>query len=663
MPSHGFLRVAAASPVVRVADCSFNAEKHIEILERAESEGCDLVVFPEMSLTGYTCGDLFHQKTLQEAAEKALEMVLTATESRFRGIYIIGLPVVVDGKLFNASAICVGSRIYLSSPKSFLPNYKEFYDTRYFASGSILMEYSGASIGGQEVRVQMELAFAFDGIPNATFGVEICEDLWTPVPPSSLLALNGANILCNLSASNETVGKHEYRRYLVAQQSARCIAGYIYAGAGVGESTQDIVFGGHCLIAENGIILAESERFVRNGSFIVTDLDLDRIQHERIQTTSFRNSPSHDSAKTSWPVSFRARELTTFRRFVDPHPFVPSDPKTLNDRCQEIFSIQVAGLAKRLEHIGKPTVSIGVSGGLDSTLALLVLIKTADLIGLQREKIHTLTMPGFGTTKKTLINAHALMKHFDTTTNEIDIRQMCIDQMIAIGHSPFGLSLKGETPDSLNEKLKHLPSDNRSDLVFENVQARVRTSLLMNTGFMIGTGDMSELALGWCTYNADHMSMYNPNVSVPKTLVRFLVRWAADHEFDGEVRTLLHAVADTVISPELLPTTPSGEIAQATEDTVGPYELHDFFLFHFLRYGTTPEKILFLASHAKFDKPYSPTDIRRWLGVFLRRFFANQFKRSCLPDGPKVGSVSLSPRGDWRMPSDASVNEWLKNLG
>jgi NAD+ synthase (glutamine-hydrolysing) len=663
MPRHGFFRVAAASPVLRVADCSFNAERHIELLERAEDEGVDLVVFPELSLTGYTCADLFHQQVLQEAAAKSLREIVTIAQSRFHGVFMVGLPAMISDKLYNVAAVCLNGTIYLITPKRYLPNYKEFYEARYFASSLALQDTESAFLFGEFVRSQADLVFGFSGIHDVTFGVEICEDLWTPIPPSSKMALAGANILCNLSASNETVGKHEYRRQLVAQQSARCLAAYIYAGTNGYESTQDVVFGGHCLIAENGVILAESERFSRQSTLVVADIDLERLKHERAQTTSFSDVAANEIARTGWDASFEFSDRTNLRRHIDPHPFVPNDPKTLHDRCQEIFSIQVAGLAKRLEHIGKPTVSIGISGGLDSTLALLVLMKTADLIGLPHEKIRGLTMPGFGTTKKTLVNAHALMKQFGLAASEIDIRQMCFDQLVALGHSPFGLPLKGETPDSLNEKLKHLPSDNRSDVVFENVQARVRTSLLMNSGFVIGTGDLSELALGWCTYNADHTSMYNPNVSVPKTLVRFLVRWAADHEFDGEVRTLLHAIADTVISPELLPTTPTGDIAQATEDSVGPYELHDFFLFYFLRYGTPPDKILFLASHAKFDKPYSPTEIRRWLGVFLRRFFANQFKRSCLPDGPKVGSVSLSPRGDWRMPSDASVKAWLDNLG
>jgi NAD+ synthase (glutamine-hydrolysing) len=647
---HGYLRVAAASPRLRVTDCTFNVERHLDLLDRAEAEGCDLVVFPECSLTGYTCGDLFHQKALQEATLAALQKIKDATRERFRGVAVVGSPFIRDGLLFNAAAIVSNGLQHGLVTKRYLPTNGEFYDGRYFAAGPCEAEANPV--------------FWTVGRRVESIGIEICEDLWTPIPPSSRHALDGATVLVNLSASNETVGKHEYRRQLVAQQSARCLAAYVYAGAGVGESTQDLVFGGHCLIAENGQILAESERFSRDDQLIIADIDLDRLHHERIRTSSFRESVREQGMRSDGPVLVRPpREAprTTPKRTVDPHPFVPADPATLHDRCREIFSIQVAGLAKRLEHVGLPTVSIGVSGGLDSTLALLVLVKTADLLGMPHSKIRGLTMPGFGTTAKTLANARLLMERFGITADEIDITAMCFEQMVALKHEPFGLSLTGETPKSLTAKLKSLPKEKRHDLVFENVQARVRTNLLMNAGFQIGTGDLSELALGWCTYNADHMSMYNPNIGVPKTLVRFLVRFAADHEFDGDVRGLLHDVANTVISPELLPTTESGEIIQATEDTVGPYELHDFFLFHILRFGTPPEKVLFLATIA-FDEKYAPAEIRRWLAVFLRRFFSSQFKRSCLPDGPKVGSVTLSPRGDWRMPSDAVATEWLKRV-
>jgi NAD+ synthase (glutamine-hydrolysing) len=483
------------------------------------------------------------------------------------------------------------------------------------------------------------------------------------VPPSSRQALAGATILTNLSASNEIIGKAAYRKQLVVGQSGRCTAAYVYASCGVGESTTDIVFGGHCLVAENGTLLAESERFRRGSHLLVADVDLDRLTHERIQTTSFNDARGDAERMTRLPFDL---ELTPREprlvRAVDPAPFVPSDPATRDDRCREIFSTQVAALARRLSHIGKAAVSIGVSGGLDSTLALLVASKTMDDLGAPRESIKALTMPGFGTTPETKTNAHALMKALGVSVRECDIREMTFHQLKAIGHRPFGIALEKETVESLSEKLKHLPPENRNDLVFENTQARVRTSLLMNAGFVIGTGDLSELALGWCTYNADHMSMYNVNVSIPKTLVKFLVKWAADNEFEGDERKTLHAIVATDITPELLPTDAQGKAVQLTESTIGPYELVDFFLYHFLRFGAGPEKILFLAANAKFSKPYTAEETRRWLRVFLKRFFANQFKRSVLPDGPKVGTVSLSPRGDWRMPSDASARVWLDGV-
>jgi NAD+ synthase (glutamine-hydrolysing) len=427
------------------------------------------------------------------------------------------------------------------------------------------------------------------------------------------------------------------------------------------------VFGGHCIIAENGNVISESERFRRGGHLLVADVDLDRLIHDRMQTNSFHDanrSPDLKFAKYRNIVFELETPIRTpaLIRSVEAAPFVPNDPATRDDRCREIFRTQVAALARRLEHIGTPPLSIGVSGGLDSTLALLVVCKTMDDLGEPRELVRALTMPGFGTTAKTRGNAHALMRQLGVSIRECDIRAMCFEQMKALGHAPFGIKLDGETVESLSEKLRHLPPENRSDLVFENTQARMRTSLLMNAGFVIGTGDLSELALGWCTYNADHMSMYNVNVSIPKTLVKFLVKWVAENEFDGETRETLLSIVNTEISPELLPTDAGGQIVQATESSIGPYELVDFFLYHFLRFGANPEKILFLARHATFSKQYTPEELRHWLKVFLRRFFANQFKRSCLPDGPKVGSVSVSPRGDWRMPSDAAARVWLDEV-
>lgn len=663
MNTHGFLRVAAASPELRVADCHFNADRTLALMARAETQGVNLVVFPECGLTGYTCHDLFHLQSLQRAAEEALAKVVEKSATVFRGVALVGLPLAIEGQLFNCAAVIHAGKVLGIVPKTYLPNYKEFYDARYFCPADNA-NFSAASCAGQSVPFGTNLLFDCRTMNGFTLGVEICEDLWMPVAPSSLQAIMGATVFANLSASNEVVGKAGYRRQLVSAQSARCIGGYVYASCGEGESTSDIVFGGHCLIAENGVIVAESERFRHGQQLLVSDIDLERLLHDRIQTNSF-----HDANRSadlslgkyrtlSFDLEPSARE-PKFVRAVDASPFVPSDPLTRDERCREIFQTQVAALGRRLSHVNFPPVSIGVSGGLDSTLALLVVCKTMDELGVPRDRVHALTMPGFGTTGRTKKNAEDLARALNITMREIDIRGMCLEQMRALGHAPFGIKLDGETVASLSEKLARLTADNRSDLVFENVQARVRTSLLMNAGFVIGTGDLSELALGWCTYNADHMSMYNPNVSIPKTLVKFLVKWAAEHEFDGPARETLFDIVKTEISPELLPTDASGGVTQSTESAVGPYELVDFFLYHFLRFGAEPSKILFLAAHAKFEQEYTPEEVRHWLTVFLKRFFANQFKRSCLPDGPKVGSVSVSPRGDWRMPSDAAARVWL----
>jgi NAD+ synthase (glutamine-hydrolysing) len=665
MTTHGFLRVAAASPELRVADCRFNAERTLDLLRLAEDVGADLVVFPEMGLTGYTCHDLFHQKTLQRAAVAALETLLNAAEMCFDGIAIVGLPVEVDGRLFNCAAVFRGGQLLGLVPKTYLPNYKEFYDGRYFAAAPSAVS-SRVEIAGQTVPFGTDLLFAAADAKEFVLGVEICEDLWMPVPPSSYQAIAGATVIANLSASNETIGKAAYRRQLVAGQSGRCIVGYVYASSGPGESTTDLVFGGHCLVAENGTILAESERFRRDGHLTVADLDLDRFQRDRVTTNTFGEA-SRDPVlvrpfrRIPFPLPARTERTPALMRAVPAHPFVPSDPATLRERCDEIFHTQVCGLAKRLDHVGRPDVSIGVSGGLDSTLALLVVCKTFDALGEPRTKIKALTMPGFGTTGRTRTNALLLMRELGVAAREVDIRAICYDQMKALGHAPFGIPLDGLDLDALTAKLRTLPAERRSDVVFENVQARVRTSLLMNTAFVVGTGDLSELALGWTTYNGDHMSMYNPDVSIPKTLVKFLVRWAAENEFTGDARRTLLDIVDTVISPELLPATDETK-PQSTESSIGPYELHDFFLYHFLRWGEPPPKILFMASHAKFERDYTAAEVRGWLRVFLTRFFASQFKRSCLPDGPKVGTVSLSPRGDWRMPSDAAARAWLDTI-
>jgi NAD+ synthase (glutamine-hydrolysing) len=665
MLPHGFLRVAAASPVLRVADCAFNAERILALMRQAEADGVAILVFPELSLTGYTCADLFQHSTLQRGALDALEHILRAGADLFSGIAFVGLPLAVDDQVFNCAAVLHRGRLLGLVPKSFIPNYKEFYERRWFAA-AVTARSREVSVFGNLVPFGTDRLFDAPNIEGLTLGVEICEDLWTPIPPSSCQALAGATVLVNLSASNEIVGKAAYRRQLVVGQSGRCIAAYVYASCGVWESTTDVVFGGHCLIAENGSLLAESPRFQRDDVLLTADVDLDRLRADRIRVNSFGDAqlyvaPGRGFERVPFTLNAAgARDSTPLRRQVDAHPFVPKEGDQLRERCEEIFQTQVAGLAKRLDHIGKPATAIGISGGLDSTLALLVACKTMDALAVPRERILAYTMPGFGTSNRTRDNARALMRHLGVTAREVDVRAMCLEEMKALRHKPFGIALDGLTVEEFAERLHRRPADPAGDLVFENVQARMRTSLLMNSGFVIGTGDVSEAALGWCTYNGDHMSMYNPNSSIPKTLVKFLVDWAARNEFDGETRRTLLDVADTLISPELLPLGADGVSAQVTESAIGPYELHDFFLFHFLRYGAPPEKIVFLAERAAFDRAYAPAELRRWLAVFLRRFFANQFKRSCLPDGPKVGSVSLSPRGDWRMPSDAAAELWLR---
>jgi len=664
MSHHGFVRVAAAVPLVRVGDCAFNATHIIGLLDRAADQGVQVVVFPELCLTGYTCGDLFHQPVLIGGARDALAQVIGATETTFPGVAVVGLPLVVEDQLFNCAAIVQQGELLGLVPKSYLPNYKEFYEARWFAPAAAGVNRE-LPWDDDWVRFGTDLLFQADGIDGLRIGVEVCEDLWVPIPPSCHQALAGATVLVNLSASNEVIGKAAYRRQLVVGQSGRCIAGYVYASCGVWESTTDVVYGGHCLIAENGVLLGETARFGRDETLLAADLDLDRLRVDRLRTNSFGENVRQQHEPASWVVvdfdlDPPPEPPAKLLRQVEAHPFVPSGLTQLNERCQEIFQTQVAGLAKRLDQVAPPVVTIGISGGLDSTLALLVACKTFDLLGVPHGKILGFTMPGFGTTPRTKANAHALMKHLGVSAREADIRALCLEEMRILGHAPFGIPLEGLTIETLTAKLRQVPADKCNDLVFENVQARMRTSILMNAGFVIGTGDVSELALGWCTYNGDHISMYNPNVSIPKTLVKFLVRWAAENEFTGDARRILLDIVATEISPELLPTGADGNAVQATEGVIGPYELHDFFLFHFLRYGAPPEKILYLAGQAKFEREYTAEELRCWLSTFVKRFFANQFKRSCLQDGPKVGSISLSPRGDWRMPSDAAVTLWLE---
>jgi NAD+ synthase (glutamine-hydrolysing) len=663
MNPFGFLRVAAATPLLRVADCAFNVEHILALMRQAENEQVNVLVFPELALTGYTCADLFHQPVLQRGAVEVLERLVEDSAAIFSGLAVVGLPLVAEDLVFNCAAVLHRGRLLGIVPKSFLPNYKEFYEARWFAP-AIKAGRREIVIGGCAVPFGTDQLFAAADVDGLFVGVEICEDLWVPSPPSSAQALAGATVLVNLSASNEVIGKAAYRRQLVLNQSGRCLAAYVYASCGVGESSTDVVFGGHCLIAENGTLLAESQRFQRADALLVADVDLDRLRADRQRTNSFLDAhlypgPHRDFARAAFVLGEQAMPAD-LRRPIEAHPFVPQGETQLRERCEEIFHIQVAGLSRRLEHLGTPPVAIGVSGGLDSTLALLVACKTVDALNVPRSRIAAFTLPGFGTSNRTRDNARALMRQLGVSAREVDIRPLCLEEMRVLGHRPFGIDLTGLTVEELTERLRRLPPEDRCDLVFENVQARMRTSLLMNSGFVIGTGDVSEAALGWSTYNGDQMSMYNPNSSIPKTLVKFLVDWAARNEFEGDARRTLLDIVDTLISPELLPLGPDSQPAQATESTVGPYEVLDFFLFHFLRYGAPPEKILFLAEHARFLRPYTLAELRGWLRMFLRRFFANQFKRSCYPDGPKVGTISLSPRGDWRMPSDAHAALWLK---
>ncbi len=663
MPSnktHSFVKVGTASPRVKVADCSYNSSQIIELLKQAESEKISVLVFPELSISSYTCADLFQHEVLLNSSLESLAQLVEAS-NKFSGLFFVGLPLVADDQLFNCAVAINQGRILGVVPKLFIPNYKEFYERRWFSSGNNTCVET-INLFGEEVPFGKNLLFQSNLNSKLIVGVEICEDLWVPIPPSSYQALAGATILVNLSASNELIGKSGYRRQLVSNQSARCVAAYAYASCGTGESSTDILFSGHCLISENGTTLAENKRFERENVLISTEIDLERIMVDRIRLNSFADNKRESATEARFrKIPFRDpnHSINHLTRFIDAHPFVPQGRETLAERCNEIFHIQVSALCKRIERIGGSSLAIGVSGGLDSTLSLLVLCKALDQLKIPRTRIEAFTLPGFGTTGRTKNNALALMDQLGIRSREVDIRQLCLDEFKALKHNPFGIAIDTiSSLDDLSSKLSQLP-ENSQDLVFENVQARMRTSILMNAGFVVGTGDLSELALGWCTYNADHMSMYNPNASIPKTLVKFLVDWAADFEFDDQARKTLKDIVATEISPELLPPGKDGQISQKTESNVGPYELNDFILFHVLRFGMSPEKIFFLAQQASFHEPYSRDDIAKWLKLFFKRFFANQFKRSCLPDGPKVGSVSLSPRGDWRMPSDAQAEAWL----
>ena len=638
MDNYGFVKVAAAVPQVAVADCARNAERIVALAQQAARRGVELVVFPELAVTGYTCADLFLQPALLDAADEALGEIMRQTRKLPLAL-IVGLPLRHEDRLYNCAAVVAQGRLLGVVPKSYIPNYAEFYEARWFASGAGIEE-ERITAAGQEADFGTELTFAVNG---AEFGIEICEDLWVASPPSSRLALNGAKLIFNLSASPEGVGKHAYLRELVAQQSARTHTAYVYCSAGFGESSTDLVFAGNGLIAENGTMLAQAARFSLDEQLTVADVDIERLEFERRRNTSFRMREEAGEGTVIEMELPDALKASALDRRVDPMPFVPADEAHRSERCEEIFQIQSHGLARRLAHTGCRCAVVGISGGLDSTLALLVTVRTFDKLGLDRRGILGITMPGFGTTDRTYRNALKLMEGLGVTVREIPIRDACLQHFRDIG----------------------LPESDRS-AAYENAQARERTQILMDVanmegGLVIGTGDLSELALGWATYNGDQMSMYGVNASVPKTLVRHLVRWAADTERDGATRATLLDIIDTPVSPELLPADREGNIAQKTEDLVGPYELHDFFLYNFVRAGFRPAKIAFRAEQA-FAGSYDRETIVKWLRVFFRRFFAQQFKRSAMPDGPKVGSVSLSPRGDWRMPSDASAALWLREL-
>lgn len=638
---HGFIKVAAAVPAVKVADIEYNVLQIESLIAQAEGQGVEIVVFPELCLTGYSCQDLFKEQLLIDKAEESLLVLLDFTR-KLDIICVVGLPVQVGALLYNCAAVIQNGQLLGVVPKTYLPNYGEFYEKRWFASASELTA-TDIYLAGSPIRITHEpqLFTTTDGV---IFGIEICEDVWAPTPPSNRLSLAGADIILNLSASDELIGKHDYLKALLSQQSARTMSGYVYSSCGFGESTQDVVYGGNAMIYENGQLLCEGDRFNFQPQIKIEQIDIERLRTERRMNSTFitaqarmRQSVVNIACK---PVMGHEFQLD---RFIDPHPFIPK-PERMQADCEEIFNIQVAGLAKRLYHINGQKAVLGISGGLDSTLALLVTVRAFDKLGLDRHGIIGITMPGFGTTDRTYNNAVSLMTQLGVTIREINIAKAVTQHFEDIGHDPK----------------KH-------DITYENSQARERTQILMDVAnsenaIVVGTGDLSELALGWATYNGDHMSMYGVNVGVPKTLIQYLVRYYAEYVVCNlETKKTLLDIIDTPISPELIPADQNGNIRQKTEDLVGPYELHDFFIYYFLRYGFKPTKILLLANKA-FAGVYDEDVIRKWLQTFCRRFFSQQFKRSCLPDGPKVGSISLSPRGDWRMPSDASSSLWLKDL-
>ena len=636
----GFVRVAAAVPVLRVADCHYNAEQIKLQIDEALAEGVEVISFPELSLTGYTCADLFFTQQLQQTAMRELEAICDYTRGKAI-IVLVGAPLQVDNDLFNCAFVITDGEVMGVVPKVNLPNTGEFYEKRWFTSGRATREYTPGGVTPRIPKIEIwsgEVPFGTDLLfttRNYTFGIEICEDLWSPLPPSTQLSIQGAELIFNLSSSNCLVGKHAFRRQMITQQSARVHCGYIYTSSGVGESTTDVVYSGSTYIAENGKMLTEGERFQRESTMVIQELDIERLRTDRQRNTNFTKDKTGHYRRINVAPIERDEEFTEpIHRQFSTNPFLPS--KADEDAyCTDVFSIQTSALARRWEHTHAQTLIIGISGGLDSTLALLVCVQAADRLGYDRQQVVGVTMPGFGTSDRTYRNALGLMKQLGITHREISICDVTTQHLNDIAHNM-----------------------DKRDVTYENAQARIRTLILMDlanelNGIVVGTGDLSEQALGWCTYCGDQMSMYGVNAGIPKTLVRYLVRYAAENMFGEDLRRVLLDVVDTPVSPELLPTDDEGQIAQKTEDKVGPYELHDFFLYYFLRYGFTREKIKYMAVQA-FDDKFDEATIDRWLDVFMRRFCQQQFKRSAMPDGPKVVSVSLSPRGDWRMPSDAS---------
>ena len=657
MMEYGMVRVAAAVPSVKVADVKYNIEQIKTQIAEAEARGVQVLVFPELCVTGYSCQDLFAQRLLVEEAEQGVQALKTFTQGK-RVAVIVGIPVDTGKLLLNCATVINNGEAKALVSKTYLPNYGEFYEKRWFASAQDINDGETISYAGSSIELTKQ-PIVFQMANGVKFGIEICEDVWAPVPPSNHLALAGADIIFNLSASDELIGKHDYLKSLLAQQSARTMSAYVYSSCGFGESTQDVVYGGNAIIYENGRLMAEGERFSFAPQMTIADIDVEMLRSERRRNTTFVNAQRGEKSDKVFQAPQPPKggvedgELSIdecLYRTIDPHPFIPKS-EDMQRSCEEIFNIQVAGLAKRLTHTHSTTAIVGISGGLDSTLALLVCVKTFDKLGYDRKGIVGVTMPGFGTTDRTYHNAVALMQSLGITIREISIAKAVLQHFEDIGHDP-----------------------QVHDVAYENSQARERTQILMDLtnelgGLVVGTGDLSELALGWATYNGDHMSMYGVNAGIPKTLIRYLVRYVAEGGVDEQSRATLLDIIDTPISPELIPADNEGNIQQKTEDLVGPYELHDFFLYYTLRYGFRPKKIFMLAKQAfggnqhqqgKADAScYSDDVIKKWLTTFFRRFFSQQFKRSCLPDGPKVGSVSLSPRGDWRMPSDASSALWL----